>query len=161
MRFKNILRDYGRDFKNYLKIPFESTLPQHTGLIDKQRLLFTEDENKSYLGKSNEWLNLTKDSCKFINYDIIVTVGSGREEDDILQDYGSPTENDIKENETYQAYKRLEEIDKECIRSVRAILYDGGSTEDIQTLEQLETEARTERSKISQPSDPKPPIKET
>ena len=52
MRFKNILRDYGRDFKNYLKIPFESTLPQHTGLIDKQRLLFTEDENKSYLGKS-------------------------------------------------------------------------------------------------------------
>jgi len=77
MRFKNILRDYGRDFKNYLKIPFESTLLQHTGLIDKQRLLFTEDENKSYLGKSNEWLNLTKDSCKFINYDITVTVGSG------------------------------------------------------------------------------------
>ena len=101
------------------------------------------------------------ETCIWIERTLTPILGSGREEDDILQDYGSPTENDIKENETYQAYKRLEEIDKECIRSVRAILYDGGSTEDIQTLEQLETEARTERSKISQPSDPKPPIKET
>ena len=101
------------------------------------------------------------ETCIWIERTLTPILGSGREEDDILQDYGSPTENDIKENETYQAYKRLEEIDKECIRSVRAILYDGGSTEDIQKLGQLETEARTERSKISQPSDPKPPIKET
>jgi hypothetical protein len=77
-----------------------------------------------------------------------------KEEFDFDTDYGYPTEDDIKENENYKINKRLEEIDKECIRSLRSILFDGGSIDDLEKLGEFEIEARTKRSKISEPSTP-------
>ena len=50
------MKDYGRFFKGYLKIPFKSTLPTHMGSVDERKLIFVEDEEKLYLGKSDQWV---------------------------------------------------------------------------------------------------------
>jgi hypothetical protein len=72
------MKDYGRFFKGNLKIPFKSTLPTHMGSVDERKLIFVEDEEKLYLGKSDQWVYFSgKDNPKNINYDITVTVGSG------------------------------------------------------------------------------------
>ncbi len=98
---------------------------------------------------------ILKETCIWIERKLTPIEKEGKKEEfDFDTDYGYPTEDDIKENESYKINKRLEEIDKECIRSLRSILHDGGSTDDLEKLGELEVEARTKRSKIIEPSIP-------
>lgn len=68
-------------------------------------------------------------------------------------DYGSPTQDDLDISAEYDAKKALEEIDRKSIRSIRTILSNNSTPEDIQMLNALEAEAVNLRVIVSQGGD--------